>query len=93
MYTIELTTRLNPGTIVVEHKEPGEAETLYKQICQSMETGIPRMIHLTCESKESKKVCVLTSEILAVQIYKGVGRSEQLPEAQISERRRAGFRV
>jgi len=93
MYTIELTTRLNPGTIAVEYKKPVEAETLYNQICHSMETGVPRMIHLTCESKMNKKVCVLTSEILAVQIYEGVGKREQLPEGEILERRRAGFRV
>nr|AUG32292.1 hypothetical protein PLO_294 [Paulinella longichromatophora] len=93
MYVIELTTRLNPISIAIERRELVEAEVIYKQVFQAMDTGTPRMINLTCDSRKDKKICVLTSEILIVQIYEKVEQSEQSINVQIAEKRRAGFRV
>ena len=54
MYCIELTIKLSPMPLVVQRKEHGDAQ---------------RLLELTCEKVEDKKITVLVSEITAVQIY------------------------
>ena len=38
-----------------------------------MEQAQPRLLELTCEQVEDKKVTVLVQEVLAVQIYEKTG--------------------
>ena len=42
---------------------------LQDQIRQALESGQPRLLELTCEKVEGKKVTLLISEVLAVQLY------------------------
>lgn len=69
MYVIELALRMSPIPVSVQRKEQGDAEALYQQIRHALEQGQPRMLELTCEKVEGKKVTVLISEVLAVQLY------------------------
>ena len=69
MYVIELSLRMSPVPVSVQHKEHGDAEALYQQIRQSIEQGQPRLMELTCEKVEGKKATFLISEVLAVQLY------------------------
>ena len=69
MYVIELALRMSPVPVSVQRKEHGDAEALYQQIHQALESGQPRLLELTCEKVEGKKVTLLISEILAVQLY------------------------
>ena len=69
MYVIELALRMSPVPISVQRKEQADAESLYQQIRQALEQGQPRMLELTCEKMEDKKVTMLISEVLAVQLY------------------------
>tara|TARA_B100000405_G_scaffold255608_1_gene189986 strand:- start:134 stop:397 length:264 start_codon:yes stop_codon:yes gene_type:complete len=69
VYVIELALRMSPVPVSVQRKEHGDAEALYQQIRQALEQGQPRMLELTCEKVEGKKVTVLISEVLAVQLY------------------------
>ena len=69
MYVIELALRMSPVPVSVQRKEHGDAEALYQQIREALEQGQPRMLELTCEKVEGKKVTVLISEVLAVQLY------------------------
>jgi len=69
MYAVELSLRLSPLPVSVQRRERADAETLYHQIRQAIEQGEPRLLELTCEKAEEKRVCLLTSEVLAVQIY------------------------
>ncbi len=69
MYVIELTLKLNPLPLSVQRKELRDAEVLYQKIRQAMEREKPRLLEITCEKLEEKKVTVLTEEILALQIY------------------------
>ena len=69
MYVIELALRMSPVPVSVQRKEHGDAEALYQQIRQALEQGQPRMLELTCEKGEGKKVTGLISEVLAVQLY------------------------
>jgi len=55
--------------IAVQRKEQSAAQDLYNQIKQAMESGQPRLLELTCEKEESKRISLLTSEVVAVQTY------------------------
>ena len=80
MYVIDLALRMSPVPISVQRKEQADAESLYQQIRQALEQGQPRMLELTCEKMEDKKVTMLISEVLAVQLYEktaGAGGSKR----------------
>ena len=69
VYVIELALRMSPVPVSVQRKEHSDAEALYQQIRQALENGQPRLMELTCEKVEGKKVTLLVSEVLAVQLY------------------------
>ena len=69
VYVIELALRMSPVPVSVQRKEAEAAEALYQQIRQALESGQPRLLELTCEKVEGKKVTLLISEALAVQLY------------------------
>ena len=69
MYCIELTIKLSPLPLVVQRKEHGNAQRLYSEVVDSIQKGSQKLLELTCEKVEDKKITVLVSEITAVQIY------------------------
>ena len=69
MYCIELTIKLSPMPLVVQRKEHKDAHRLYSDVIDSMKNGNQRLLELTCEKVEDKRITVLVSEITAVQIY------------------------
>ena len=69
MYCIELTIKLSPMPMVVQRKDYEEAKRLYSQIIQKIQLNNERLLEITCEKVEDKKITILVSEIIAVQIY------------------------
>ena len=69
MYVVELSIRLSPVPVAVQRKELAEAEALYGEVKQALETGSPRVIELRCEKDEDKRISLLSSELVAVQVY------------------------
>ncbi len=69
MYVVELSIRLSPMPVAVQRKELNDAEALYNQVKQALDTGSPRVLELTCEKDEDKRISVLSSELVAVQMY------------------------
>ncbi len=69
MYCIELTIKLSPLPLLVQRKEHGDAQRLYSEVVDSIQKGNQRLLELTCEKVEDKRITVLVSEITAVQIY------------------------
>jgi hypothetical protein len=69
MYVVELAIKLNPMPIAVQRKERADAEALYGQIRQTLDSGQPKLLELTCEKEEDKRISLLSSEIVAVQLY------------------------
>ena len=56
--------------LVVQRKEHRDAQRLYSEVVDSIKKGTnQRLLELTCEKVEDKKITVLVSEITAVQIY------------------------
>ena len=75
MYCIELTIKLSPMPLVVQRKEHGDAKRLYSEVIDSIQKGSQRLLELTCEKVEDKRITVLLSEISAVQIYEKTSSS------------------
>ena len=81
MYVVELSLKLSPMPIAVQRKEASAAEAVYSQIKQAMESGQPRVLELHCEKEETKRISLLSSEIVAVQTYEksAVGGGSKRP--------------
>ena len=75
MYCIELTIKLSPMPLVVQRKEHVDAQKLYSDVIDSIQKGNQRLLELTCEKVEDKRITVLVSEITAVQIYEKTSSS------------------
>jgi hypothetical protein len=69
MFVVELSLRMSPMPVAVQRKELDAARSLYGEVRQALETGQPRVLEISCEKDEHKRITVLSSEILAVQIY------------------------
>ncbi len=75
MYCIELTIKLSPLPLIVQRKEHGDAKRLYSEVIDSIKKGNQKLLEMTCEKVEDKKITVLVSEIIAVQIYEKTSSS------------------
>ncbi|QEY33530.1 hypothetical protein EVJ50_12300 [Synechococcus sp. RSCCF101] len=69
MYVIEMSLKLSPMPFSVQRKERDAAEGLFAEVRQALENQQPRLLNLSCEKDEEKRVCLLSSEIVAVQMY------------------------
>jgi len=69
MYVVELSIKLSPMPLAVQRKELADAEALYAQIKGCLDSGTPKLLELTCEKEEHKRLTLLSSEIVAVQLY------------------------
>ena len=75
MYCIELTIKLSPMPLVVQRKDHTDAQRLYSEVVDSIQKGNPRLLELTCEKVDDKRITVLVSEITAIQIYEKTSSS------------------
>ena len=75
MYCIELTIKLSPMPLVVQRKDHRDAQRLYSEVVDSIQKGNQRLLELTCEKVEDKRITVLVSEITAVQVYEKTSSS------------------
>lgn len=69
MYVVELSIRLSPMPVAVQRKELGDAEALYSQVREALESGSPRVLELRCDKEEDKRISLLSGELVAVQLY------------------------
>ena len=75
MYCIELTIKLSPMPLIVQRKEHEDAKRIYSEVIDTIQKGNQKLLELTCEKVEDKKLTVLISEIIAVQIYEKTSSS------------------
>ena len=59
----------------MQRKEHGDAKRVYSEIIDTIQKGNQRLLEMTCEKVEDKKITVLVSEIIAVQIYEKTSSS------------------
>ena len=75
MYNVELIIKLSPLPLTVQRKKDEDAKELYSEIIDIMQKGNQKLLELTCEKVEDKKITVLVSEIIGVQIYEKTSSS------------------
>tara|TARA_B100000700_G_scaffold11246_1_gene11466 strand:+ start:888 stop:1112 length:225 start_codon:yes stop_codon:yes gene_type:complete len=61
--------------LVVQRKSHEDAKRLYEEILQTIQKNNERLLEITCEKVEDKRITVLVSEITAVQIYEKTSSS------------------
>ena len=70
MFTLELSLRYSPFPISIQKKEYDDIFRTFDQIKNAMRNNEDSiLIDLTCDKMKSKSIAVLSSEIIAVQIY------------------------
>ena len=71
MYTLELTLRYTPFPISIQKKEYNELVEIFDIIKHSMRNNdqASTLIDLKCDKMKDKSIVVLSSEIIAAQIY------------------------
>tara|TARA_B100000212_G_scaffold108566_1_gene80681 strand:+ start:112 stop:378 length:267 start_codon:yes stop_codon:yes gene_type:complete len=70
MFTLELSLRYSPFPISIQKKEQEDVLRVFDQIKNAMRDNADSLlIDLTCDKINSKKIAVLSREIIAVQIY------------------------
>jgi hypothetical protein len=75
MFTIDITLKNTPLPISIQRKEAEAAEALYQEILAAMGENKPRILELTCEKEEGKKVAVISDQISAVIVGPKSGAS------------------
>ena len=73
MFSIDIIVKYTPSPFSVQRKSAEDAETLYQQILESIRSGNPQVLELTCEKMPEKKIAVVSSEISGVQISQKSG--------------------
>jgi len=68
MYLVEITLKANPLALSVQRKELAAAEEVYSSVLNALKSGYPQLLELTCERQLEKKMAVMMSEVIAVQI-------------------------
>tara|TARA_Y100001978_G_scaffold63482_1_gene56935 strand:- start:688 stop:954 length:267 start_codon:yes stop_codon:yes gene_type:complete len=70
MFTLELSLRYSPFPISIQKKEYDDILRTFDQIKNAMRNNEDSiLIDLKCDKMKSKSIAVLSSEIIAVQIY------------------------
>ena len=70
MFTLELSLKYSPFPISIQKKEHDEVLRVFEQIKNAMRNNADSaLIDLTCDKMNSKSIAVLSTEIIAVQIY------------------------
>jgi hypothetical protein len=73
MYVIEITLQNTAMPVSVQRKTEEDATAIYEQILSKIPTLTGEVLHLTCDRQPEKKVAVLTTSIIAVQMYEKSG--------------------
>jgi len=61
--------------LIVQRKKLEDAQRVYSEVIDAIQKGNQRILELTCEKVEDKRIAVLVSEITAVQIYEKTSSS------------------
>ncbi|MCL2932649.1 MAG: hypothetical protein MGG11_10430 [Trichodesmium sp. MAG_R03] len=73
MFTIDIIVKYTPVTLSVQRKSDEDAQAIYQQVVESIRSGNPQVLELTCEKMPEKKIAVVISEVSGVQISQKSG--------------------
>ncbi|MBD1910131.1 MULTISPECIES: hypothetical protein [unclassified Leptolyngbya] len=73
MFMIDVVLKNTPSILSVQRKAAEDAEAVYKQITEAIANGNPKVLELTCEKEASKRITMVVSEVIAVQVSDKAG--------------------
>jgi hypothetical protein len=73
MFIIDLTLKNTPLSLSVQRKSAEDAQAVYRQILDAMQSSDSKILELTCDRQPEKQIGVLSSEISAVQLSEKSG--------------------
>ena len=73
MFTIDIIVKYTSITLSVQRKSDQDAQAIYQQVVESIRSGSPQVLELTCEKMPEKKIAVVISEVSGVQISQKSG--------------------
>ena len=59
MFTIDIIVKYTPVPLSVQRKSAEDAEAIYQQIVESIRSGNPQILELTCEKIPEKKLSLI----------------------------------
>jgi hypothetical protein len=68
MFILEFTLK-GPTTLSIQKKEQAEAESAFQMLVSALKGDNDGLIELTCDHQTNKKVALLGSSVLSVQMY------------------------
>lgn len=68
MFTLDILVQYTPVPVSVEKKEESEAQSLYGKILEAMTSSEPKVIELTCDKQQGKKIALKSDQISGVVI-------------------------
>ena len=73
MYVIEILLKNTAMPMSVQRKTVEEAITVYHQVLAAMKASDGQLLELACDRQPEKKIAVMTSLIVATQMYEKSG--------------------
>lgn len=73
MYTVEVLLKRVAASLSVQRKELADAEADYQRLAAALWGEATGVIELTCDRQVGKRVSVLASEVVAVQLTEKQG--------------------
>jgi nanoRNase/pAp phosphatase (c-di-AMP/oligoRNAs hydrolase) len=73
MFTIDVMMRGSSMALAVQKKESDDAQALYQKLIDAQNVGSSKLVEMTCDKDEGKKISILSSEIVAVQLSEKSG--------------------
>jgi hypothetical protein len=68
MFILEFTLK-GPSTLSIQKKEQADAESAFQQLLNGLNGNNDGLIELTCDHQTNKKVALLGSSVISVQVY------------------------
>jgi hypothetical protein len=68
MFTLDILVQYTPVPVSVEKKDETEAQALYEKILEAMTSTKPKVIELTCDKQQGKKIALKSDQISGVVI-------------------------
>jgi len=68
MFMIDIVLKNTASILSVQRKASEDADAVYNQITEAMKSGNPVVLELTCEKEANKRITLMVSEVVAVQV-------------------------
>ncbi|MBF2036845.1 MAG: hypothetical protein IGR92_15570 [Leptolyngbyaceae cyanobacterium T60_A2020_046] len=81
MYTLEVNLKQTPMPLSVQKKTLEDAQADYRRLSEAIAGSSGGVLELTCDQMPEKRITLLASEVVAIQIYEKSGTASSSGKA------------